>query len=177
MSLIGAEPRNSLVGFRDVGGHLKEIKNSTTFLTATTTGGASLSFSPDGQILLVTERIANNIDAFHVRPDGTLSPIVVNANPAPGTFSVRFAPDGAAIVSETGPANENSGSAISSYRGNSNGSLTAISQSVQPSVPATVGMQLRLMGLRSTPRTPAATISQVSTSGRMEHSLPSVEQS
>jgi 6-phosphogluconolactonase len=121
----------SLVGFYlDSGGQLKEINNSTTFLTATTTGGASLSFSPDGQFLLVTERIANNIDAFHVQPNGTLSPIIINANPAPGTFSVAFAPDGAAMVSETGPANETNASAISSYTVNSNGTLTAISHSV-----------------------------------------------
>lgn len=121
----------SLVGFHlDFGGRLKQIKSSTTFLTGTTTGGASLSFSPDGQFLLVTERVANNIDVFHIRPDGTLSTIVVNANPAPGTFSVAFAPDGAAIVSETGPANGTNASAISSYKVNSNSTLTAISQSV-----------------------------------------------
>lgn len=121
----------SLVGFHlGFGGQLRQIKNSTTFLTGTTTGGASLSFSPDGQFLLVTERVANNIDAFRIRPDGTLSPIVVNANPAPGTFSVAFAPDGAAIVAETGPANGTNASAISSYKVNSNGTLAAISQSV-----------------------------------------------
>jgi 6-phosphogluconolactonase (cycloisomerase 2 family) len=121
----------SLVGFHlDFGGQLKQIKDSTAFLTATTTGGASLAFSPDGQFLVVTERIANNIDVFRVQPNGTLAPIVVNANPAPGTFSVTFAPNGAAIVSETGPANETNASAISSYTVNSNGTLAAISKSV-----------------------------------------------
>ena len=87
----------SLVGFHlDNGGRPEQIKNSTAFLTGTTTGGASLAFSPDGQFLVATERVANNIDVFHVQPDGTLSPIVVNPNPAPGTFSVAFAPNGAA---------------------------------------------------------------------------------
>jgi 6-phosphogluconolactonase len=121
----------SLVGFHlDNGGRLDQIKNSTAFLTGTTTGGASLAFSPDGQFLVVTERVANNIDVFHVQPDGTLSPIVVNPNPAPGTFSVAFAPNGAAIVSETGPASAANGSAISSYKVNSNGTVTAITQSL-----------------------------------------------
>jgi 6-phosphogluconolactonase (cycloisomerase 2 family) len=121
----------SLVGFQlNFGGQLKQIKNSTAFLTATTTGGASLAFSPNGQFLVVTERVANNVDVFHVEPNGTLSPIVVNANPAPGTFSVSFAPNGEAIVSETGPASEPTGSATSSYTVNANGTLTAISQSV-----------------------------------------------
>ena len=121
----------SLVGFNlNNGGQLRPIKNSTAFLTGTTTGGASLAFSPDGQFLVVTERIANNIDVFHVQHDGTLSPIVVNANPAPGTFSVAFAPNGAAIVSETGPAGVANGSAISSYKVNSDGTVTAITHSL-----------------------------------------------
>jgi 6-phosphogluconolactonase len=121
----------SLVGFNlGNGGQLRQIKNSTAFLTGTTTGGASLAFSPDGQFLVATERVANNIDVFHVQPDGTLSPIVVNPNPAPGTFSVAFAPNGAAIVSETGPAGVANGSAISSYKVNPNGTVTAITHSL-----------------------------------------------
>jgi 6-phosphogluconolactonase len=121
----------SLVGFRlDNGGRLDQIKNSTAFLTGTTTGGASLSFSPDGQFLVVTERVANNVDVFHIQSDGTLSPIVVNPNPAPGTFTVNFAPNGAAIVSETGAPTATNGSAISSYKVNSNGTLTAITHSL-----------------------------------------------
>jgi 6-phosphogluconolactonase (cycloisomerase 2 family) len=121
----------SLVGFNlNPGGQLRQINNSTAFLTGTTTGGASLAFSPDGQFLVVTERVANNVDVFHVQADGTLSPIVVNANPAPGTFSVAFAPEGVAIVSETGAAGVTNGSAISSYKVNSNGTLTPITQSL-----------------------------------------------
>jgi 6-phosphogluconolactonase len=121
----------SLVGFNlNNGGQLRQIKNSTAFLTGTTTGGASLAFSPDGQFLVATERVANNIDVFHVQPDGTLSPIVVNSNPAPGTFSVAFAPEGVAIVSETGAAGVTNGSAISSYKVNPNGTVTAITHSL-----------------------------------------------
>jgi 6-phosphogluconolactonase len=121
----------SLVGFHlDNGGRLEQIKNSTAFLTGTTTGGASLAFSPDGQFLVATERVANNIDVFHIQPDGSLSPIVVNPNPAPGTFSVAFAPEGAAIVSETGPAGATNGSTISSYKVNANGTVTAITHSL-----------------------------------------------
>ena len=120
----------SLVGFRLDDGHLKQIKNSTAFLTGTTTGGASLAFSPDGQFLVATERVGNNIDVFRIQPDGTLSPIVVNPNPAPGTFSVAFAPEGVAIVSETGPAGATNGSAISSYKVNANGTVTAITHSL-----------------------------------------------
>ncbi len=121
----------NVVGFHlDLGAQLRPIKNATAFLTANVTGGASISLSPDGHFLLVTERLANNIDAFRVNPDGTLGPIVVNANPAPGTFSIAFAPDGKAIVSETGAAGATNASAVSSYTVGPDGKLTAVSQSV-----------------------------------------------
>jgi len=121
----------SVVGFRlELGGQLREIRHSTRFLSANATGGASIAFSPDGQFLAVTERAANTIDTFRVNANGTLEPIVVNANPAPGTFSLAFAPTGQAIVSETGVAGATNGSAISSYSIASNGKLTPISQSI-----------------------------------------------
>jgi 6-phosphogluconolactonase len=78
----------------------------------------------------VTERVTNNLDAFHVEADGRLSPIIVNANPAPGTFTVNYAPNNFAIVSETGPAAGNNASGISSYKVNANGTLTAVTQSL-----------------------------------------------
>jgi 6-phosphogluconolactonase len=121
----------SVVGFSlDSRGHLTQIDNSTAFLTANVTGGASIAFSPNGQFLLVTERLSNNIDVFTVRNNGTLAPVVVNPSPAPGAFSVTLAPDGKAIVSETGPANATNGSAVSSYSVLPNGMLSAVSQSV-----------------------------------------------
>jgi 6-phosphogluconolactonase len=120
-----------VVGFRlSSGGQLQRIKNSRAFLSGNATGGASLSISPDGQFVLVTERGANTIDAFRIQADGTLGPIAVNANPAPGTFSVAFTPNGKLIVSETGPAGASNGSATSSYSVGADGKLAAVSQSV-----------------------------------------------
>jgi hypothetical protein len=58
-------------------------------------------------------------DTFHINPNGTLGPIVVNSSAGVGAFSGRFAPDGKLIVSETG----STASAISSYTVNSNGML------------------------------------------------------
>lgn len=121
----------SVVGFHvDLGGQLQPLENSTQFLSANATGGASLAISPDGQFLAVTERLANNIDVFHIQPNGMLSPIVINPSPGAGAFSVTFAPDGKAIVSETGLATATNGSAVSSYSILSNGTLSPVSQSV-----------------------------------------------
>jgi 6-phosphogluconolactonase len=121
----------SVTAFRLNGsGQLHPIANATAFLSANATGGASISVSPDGETVAVVERIAGNIDTFHVKADGTLTAAVVNPSPGAGAFSARFAPDGKLIVSETGPANEAAGSAISSYTVQSNGKLAAVSQSV-----------------------------------------------
>jgi 6-phosphogluconolactonase len=59
-------------------------------------GAASLAFGPDGQFLLVTEKVTNDIDAFHIQIDGTLAPIVVNPSAGPGVFALTFAPNGIA---------------------------------------------------------------------------------
>ncbi len=100
------------------------------FLAPTLRAGASITISPDGQFLAVTERLANTIDVFHIQPNGTLAPIVVNTSAGPGAFSARFAPDGKLIISETGPANTTGESAISSYTVLAGGTLSAVSQSV-----------------------------------------------
>ena len=85
----------SVVGFQiRSGGHLLPIANSTAFLSANAVGGSSISISPDGQALAVVERLTNNIDTFHINPDGTLGPLVVNPSAGVGAFSGRFAPDG-----------------------------------------------------------------------------------
>ena len=122
---------SSVVGFRvSDDGRLRPIPNSLSFLSTNTSGAASLAFSPNGQFLLVTERETNNIDVFLVEKNGTLSPIVINASAGPGAFSVVFAPNGAALVTETGPTGGHDASAISSYAVASNGTLSAISTSV-----------------------------------------------
>lgn len=121
---------SNVVGFQLNHGKLAQLPNSTPFLSTNTSGSASLAFSPDGRVLLVTERLTNSIDAFLVHADGALSPIVVNPSSGPGAFSVSFAPNGAALVSETGPAGVPNASAISSYEVLANGTLSGISASI-----------------------------------------------
>jgi 6-phosphogluconolactonase len=122
---------SNVVGFRlSDDGTLHQIRKSLSYLSTNISGGASLAFSPNGQFLLVTERETNNIDAFAVQSNGTLSAIVINPSAGPGAFSVAFAPNGTALVTETGPAGGNDASAISSYSINSDGTLNTISASV-----------------------------------------------
>jgi 6-phosphogluconolactonase len=121
---------SGVAGFRLRGGKLTRIPGSLRFLNEN--NGAfpgSVSFSPDGHFLAVTEKSTNLIDVFRVLSDGTLSAIKTNASAGPGAFAVGFASNGTAIVSETGSSTPNS-SAISSYKVNPDGSLSAISISV-----------------------------------------------
>ena len=121
---------SNVVGFILNNGTLKQIPNSTRFLSTNTSGAGGLAFSPDGRFLVVVERLTNLIDVFAVQGDRTLSPIVENPSAGPGAFSVSFALDGAALVSETGPSGVPNGSAISSYEVAANGTLSPISTSV-----------------------------------------------
>ncbi len=121
---------SDVVGFHLDGDQLRPIDNSIAFLSTNTSGAASIAISPDGQFVAVTERLTNRIDLFKILDDGTLSPIVVNPSTGVGAFSVSFAPDGVAIVSETGPSNVPNGSAVSSYEVLPGGTLQPISSSI-----------------------------------------------
>ena len=118
-------------------GKLKPIAGSTQFLSTANSGASSLSFSPDGQFLLVTEKLTNNIDAFHLQANGTLGPIKTNPSAGPGLFALLFAPNGSALTVETGPAGGTNASAISSYSVLDNGVLPPISTSVPTLAAAT----------------------------------------
>ena len=136
--VVNAGAASNVVGFRlDDAGKLKQIPDSLAFLSTGNAGASSLAISPDGQFVLVTEKLTNSIDAFQVRTNGTLAPIVVNPSVGPGLFSVLFAPNGTALATETGPAGGSNASAISSYAVHSGGTLSAISASVPTSGAAT----------------------------------------
>jgi 6-phosphogluconolactonase len=136
--VVNAGGNSNVVGFRlDEDGELKPIHGSIAFLSTSNSGPGSVSFSPDGQFLLVTEKVTNNIDAFPIQSDGKLGAIVVNPSAGPGAFAVLFAPDGAALVSETGPAGGHNAGALSSYAVQPNGTLSTVSASVPTMAAAT----------------------------------------
>jgi len=111
-------------------GHLNKVPNSTTLLSATGLEGSSIAVSPDGQLLAVVERLAGNIDIFHILPNGTLSTITTTTDPNPGGFSAIFSRQGELLVSETGPSGVADGSTISSFNVNSNATVSPISAAV-----------------------------------------------
>jgi 6-phosphogluconolactonase len=114
----------------DDDGHLRKVLSSTTLLSATSLGGSSIAVSPDGQLLAVVERLTDNIDIFHILPNGALSAITTTADPNPGGFSAIFSRGGELLVSETGPSGVADGSTISSFTVSSNATITPISSAV-----------------------------------------------
>jgi 6-phosphogluconolactonase len=111
-------------------GRLHDVASSTTFLTGTNSGASSISVSPNGRWLVVIEKASNSIDLFPIHPDGTLGAVASNTSVTPGVFATSFTPNGQLVISENQPSSGSDTSSISSYTINSNGSLTAISQSV-----------------------------------------------
>lgn len=121
----------TVVGFHlSSDGRLTAIPNASAFLTATNVGGSSITISPSGKFLAVTERASDKIDVFPINANGTLGAIITYSNANPGTFAASFAPQGSLLVSETGPATATNGSTITSYAIGSNGALTPITDTL-----------------------------------------------
>jgi DNA-binding beta-propeller fold protein YncE len=94
-------------------------------------------FSPNGRVLLVTEKVTGLIDGFPVHANGTLGALVSTPSAGPGLFSVTFAPSGVALATETGPMGAVNASAVSSYAVSSTGALSVISANVPTLATAT----------------------------------------
>jgi 6-phosphogluconolactonase len=79
-------------------GDLHRIPNSTRFLSGANLGASSISFSPDGRFLVVTERLTNVIDVFRTNPNGTVDALQANKSSGEVPFASVFSPSGALIV-------------------------------------------------------------------------------
>ena len=122
-------------------GQMIPIPNSTRNLSNTDTGATSLTFSPNGQFLVVTERATNMIDVFHVLPNGTLSPITVNPSVDAVPFAANFTGNGQLLVSSAS-------NFITSYAVLPNGTLQPITASL-PTFGAATCWQVETSNLRT----------------------------
>jgi 6-phosphogluconolactonase (cycloisomerase 2 family) len=122
---------DQISGFR-IGndGGLQALANSTRPLSAANVGPAQVDFSPDGRVLVVTEKSTNLIDTYLVGRDGLATGPVSQQSAGMTPFGFAFNRRGELVVSEAfgGAANA---SAASSYQVDSRtGALTVISASV-----------------------------------------------
>ena len=117
-------------------GHLSLIPNSRRPLSADVTNPAEIRFNRSGTMLVVTERVANNIDTFLVTHDGLLTGPMVHPAPvlnsagATNPFGFDFDSRGGLFVSDDFNDADGLG-ALSSFRITREGVLQPVSQNVQ----------------------------------------------
>jgi 6-phosphogluconolactonase (cycloisomerase 2 family) len=122
--VLNAGGNGNVSGFRVTpNGRLIPIHDSTRYLSGSATSPTALVLSPNRQFLVVAESATNNLDVFHLLPNGSLSEISVNPSAAATPFALQFAPNGALIVA-------NASNSVSSYWVGWNRSLTPISSAI-----------------------------------------------
>jgi 6-phosphogluconolactonase (cycloisomerase 2 family) len=87
-------------------------------------GPAQVSFSPDGRVLLVTERGTDTIDTFTLDDEGIAQPGVSFASSGSVPFGFGFGQNNIAVVSEAAEA------ALSSYQVDVSGNLSLVTGSL-----------------------------------------------
>lgn len=136
--LDGSVAGNGIRGFRvHADGSLTEIPNSVRLLSSPIAVPGTVQFSPDGRLILVTEKTTNEvlsperaIDAFQVASDGTASAMPKrDASHGVRPFSLAFRSDGQLLVAESFDATPGK-SAVSSYQVSATGSLAVTSGSI-----------------------------------------------
>lgn len=121
---------DNITGFRLSGhGNLTALSGSTRALSGTGTGPAQVSFSPDGDVLMVTEKATNKIVTFQVDDHGLAGHGQIQDSNGQTPFGFAFGKRGQVFVSEAFGGAPNV-SATSSYDVDDAGLLSTISASV-----------------------------------------------
>ncbi|MGA7218972.1 MAG: beta-propeller fold lactonase family protein [Candidatus Sulfotelmatobacter sp.] len=105
---------DTIAGFTvDANGHLQNISQGT-LLSAPYVGPAEISFNPEGNLLIVTEKNTNNIDVFSLDVNGVASGPNVIASAGETPYGFAFGRRDNLIVSDAVGGTANAG-AVSSY--------------------------------------------------------------
>lgn len=96
----------------------------STPLSTTASQPTCVVFSPNGRLLVVSEKNTNVLSVYEVNSDGSLNGPVVNPSNGAAPFGSVFLRRGFLLVTEAGP------NALSSYTSDLNGNLTVVSGSV-----------------------------------------------
>ena len=95
------EEDNNITGFRfNSSGRLVRLLNSTRALSQKRADPAQVGFSPDGRVLVVTEKATDKIDTFAVGRDGRPGRVKVHRSSGKTPFGFAFRRDGVMVVTE-----------------------------------------------------------------------------
>jgi 6-phosphogluconolactonase (cycloisomerase 2 family) len=121
-----AHNAGTISGFRvDAHGVLTPIAGSTRPLSGASVGPAQIQFTPNGHVLVVTEKATSSIDTYVVGADGVAAGPDVQPSAAQTPFGFAFDPSGRLIVSDA-VGSAPGGSGLSSYGVSDVGALTTI---------------------------------------------------
>jgi 6-phosphogluconolactonase len=118
--LNGDSPEN-ITGFHiNNDGTISQISGSTQPLSGTGVGSAQIEFSPNGRVLVVTEKNTNMIDTYVVGFNGSVSGPNTQASAGDTPYGFAFDNKGHLVVSDAFGGGTNGG-AMSSYNVSSGG--------------------------------------------------------
>jgi 6-phosphogluconolactonase (cycloisomerase 2 family) len=110
-------------------GTLSPLPGSMRPLSSTSTAPAQIGFTPDGRVLVVTEKATNNILTYTVGHDGYAADPTIYPSVGTTPFGFAFGKRGQLFVSEAFGGTPNV-SAVSSYIVSPDGALEVVSPSV-----------------------------------------------
>jgi 6-phosphogluconolactonase (cycloisomerase 2 family) len=116
--------KDNITAFIFANGRLVPLPDSTRSLSSDNTGPAQVSFTPEGDALIVTERLTSLIDTFAVGEDGLATDAKAFQSAGPTPFGFDVGRENRLFVSEA------PGSAASSYQISEDCDLAVISGSV-----------------------------------------------
>ena len=118
-----------ITGFTvDAKGKLTALANSTRSLSGPAVLPAQVSFSPNGNWIVVTERNGNNIDVFMVLGDGRTSAPTFTPSPVTDTLGFLFTSKGFLVTTQAD--NGAAPGTVSSYQILNNGTAQSITNSL-----------------------------------------------
>ncbi|HEX9278742.1 MAG TPA: beta-propeller fold lactonase family protein [Casimicrobiaceae bacterium] len=107
---------DNLTGFRiDAFGDLQSIPGSSRALSGMASDPAQVEFSPDGDVVVVTEKATSRILIYPVDDDGLLGAPTIHVSPTPTPFGFAFGKHDQFFVSEAAGGAPGA-SAVSSYQ-------------------------------------------------------------
>jgi len=119
---------DNVSGFLFFDGELSPVAGSTRSLSAVSTDPAQISFSPDGNVLVVTEKATNIIDTYTVNDDGLIGEHQQITSVGQTPFGFGFRREVLLVSEAFGGAPD--ASAVSSYEVADDGGIQIISPSV-----------------------------------------------
>jgi 6-phosphogluconolactonase (cycloisomerase 2 family) len=113
--VLNAGATQNISGFSITNSGLLPLPDSTRPLSASASvGAAEVAFSPDGNVLVVTEKGTNSIDTYVVRRDGTPTAATTTASTGVTPYGFAFDALGALVVSDAAGGATGAG-ALTSY--------------------------------------------------------------